>query len=321
MKQDKFLELLELYVLGELDERDKEFVENKIMESDEYKKEYDSLKTFYSAVVESKPEPVDDNSLQNFRKELFNTIESKNEKAKPESKLSTLFDRLFFGNLKIASAMATTLLVGFFLGYVIFDSSSPIIPKGTNPNEIDLDAIDRNEVNISNIRFNNPFTGEGEIEINFDAIKPISYKGNLSDPRIQKLLAAALTTSDNPGLRIRTVNTLATQTENNKMVDPKIKAALINAVKTDNNAGVRREALNALMKFPYDDQLRDTYLFVLANDVNPGLKVAAINALAELKLQGRSIDNELKNVIDNELGNGDQEYIKLKAASLIQGVN
>ena len=321
MKQDEFSELLELYVLGELDERDKKFVENKIMESDEYKMEYESLKRFYSVVAESKPEPVDENSLQNYRKELFNTIELEKEQSYPQRKALSLFDKIFFGNLKIVSAMATTLLIGFFLGYMIFNSTNPPLITGGNPNEIDLDAIDRSEINISNIRFNDPFTGEGEIEINFDAVKPISYRGDLNDPRIQKLLAAALSSSDNPGIRIRTVNTLASQTERNMFMDPKIKEALINALKTDPNAGVRREALNALIKFPYDDELRDAYLFVLANDVNPGLKVAAINALAELKLQGRSIDNELKKVIDNELGNGDQEYIKLKAASLIQGVN
>lgn len=321
MKQDKFLELVELYVLGELDERDKEFVENKILESDEYKKEYESLKKFYSAVTEAKPEPVNENSLQNARKELFNTVENEREEVYAKNKFSSLFDKIFFGNFKVAYAMATTLLVGFFIGYIIFSSTQVPLVTSSNPNEIDLDAIDRNEINISNIRFNNPFTDGGEIEISFDAIKPISYKGELNDPRIQKLLAAALTTSDNPGLRIRTVNTLASQTERTTLVDPKIKTALINTLKTDQNAGVRREALNALTKFPYDNELRDVYLFVLANDVNPGLKVSAINALAELKMQGKSIDNELRNVIDNELGNGDQEYIKLKAASLIQGAN
>lgn len=319
MKQDKFLELLELYILGELDERDREFVETKIAESDEYKSEYETLKKFYSVIRESKPEIVEENSLQNFRKELFNTIELEREKSFSKSNSKSLLDLIFFGNFKSVFAMAATLLVGFFLGYVIFSSSTPQIISGNNPNEIDLDAIDRNEINISNIRFNDPFTGEGEIEINFDAIKPISYKGDLNDPQIQKLLAAALANSDNPGVRIRTVSTLSAQTEKTAIVDPKIKGALINALKTDPNAGVRREALNALTKLPYDDELRDTYLFVLGNDVNPGLKVAAINALAELKLQGRSIDNELKNVIDNELMNDDQNYIRLKAASLIQG--
>jgi len=321
MKKDKFFELLELYVLGELDEQDNEFVENKIMESDEYKAEYESLKKFYSVVKESRPESVDDNTLENFRKELFNMVEIEKEKVKPKNRFASLFEKIFFGNYRIVSAMATTLLVGFFLGYILFSSLRVPVLSSSNSNEIDLDAIDKNEVNISNIRFSNPFTGEGEIEISFDAIKPISYKGDISDPRVQKLLAAALTTSDNPGLRMRTVSTLASQTKRTDFVDPKIKEAFIKTLKTDLNAGVRREALNALMKFPYDDELRDTYLFVLANDVNPGLKVAAINALAELKLQGRSIDNELQNVIDNELENGDQQYIRLKAASLIQGVN
>ncbi|WKZ69421.1 MAG: HEAT repeat domain-containing protein [Melioribacteraceae bacterium] len=316
MKHEKILEMIELYVLDELNQEERELIENKILESDEYKKEYESLKKFYSSVQDVKPSPVNEHTLQNFRKELLNKIEI--EKEKFVKKSISIWEKLFVGSYKPAFAMATTLLVGFFLGYIIFSSSHTQTIPAKNQNEVDLDAIDNNEINISNIRFANPFSDEGEIEIKFDAVKPISYKGDASDPRIQRLLAAALTSSDNPGLRIRSVNTLSSQTSQSTLMDPKVKQALINALKTDQNAGVRREALNALMKFPYDDDIRDAYLFTLTNDSNPGLKVAAINALAELKLQGRSIDNELKNIIDNELGNGDEEYIKLKAASLIR---
>ena len=133
-------------------------------------------------------------------------------------------------------------------------------------------------------------------------------------------MAAALTKSDNAGVRIRTVNTISSQTSDVILRDPKIKVALINALKTDENDGVRREALNALMKYPYSEEIRDVFLFVLSNDHNPGLKVGAINALAKMKLEGRSIDNQLKNVIENELVDGENNFIKLRAASLIQEV-
>lgn len=319
MKLEMFRELLELYFLDELDQDKKELIENKILESDEYKKEFDSYRKFYSAIENSKPKNIDENKLQNLRKELFNKIALEQSQVKFKTKQKSFWDFIFFTNYKTAYAMVTTLLIGFFLGYIIFSSTTAPPIKKLAENEIDLDAIDRNEINISNIRFQNPFSDEGEIEIRFDAIKPITYKGNLNDPYMQRLLAAALVNSDNPGVRIRTVNTLALQSQHETMYDPKIKSALITALKTDENAGVRREALIALMKFNYDNEIREAYLYVLAKDDNPGLKVAAINALAELKLQGKSIDDEIKNLIENELSNGENRSIRLKAASLIQG--
>ncbi len=319
MKIEKFRELLELYFLDELDQEKRELIENKILESDEYKREFDSYQKFYSVIQNSKPKSIDEKKLENLRKELFNTIEAEQTSQKTSTDKKSFFDFIFLSNYKAVYAMATTLLVGFFLGYIIFSSTTAPPIQKLAENEIDLDAIDRNEINISNIRFQNPFSDEGEIEIRFDAIKPITYKSSLNDPNMQRLLAAALVNSDNPGVRIRTVNTLALQSSQETLYDPKIKSALITALKTDENAGVRREALIALMKFNYDNEIREAYLYVLANDSNPGLKVAAINALAELKLQGKSIDDEIKNLIENELSNGENRSIRLKAASLIQG--
>lgn len=320
MKDEKFKELLHLYIMDEISDKEKEVVENHLMESDEYKKEYEELNKFYSSISENKPEQLSDEILADFRNELIENIKEEANKESVLDKVTNSVKKIFFGNYSPVYAMATTLFVGFLLGYVAFSSSTTQNLPELNPNEIDLDAVERNEMNISNIRFQNPFGGEGDIEINFDAVTPISYKGKIDDPKVQRLLAAALTKSDNAGVRIRTVNTISSQTSDIMLRDPKIKVALINALKTDENDGVRREALNALMKYPYSEEIRDAFLFVLSNDQNPGLKVGAINALAQMKLEGRSIDNELRNVIENELVGGENDFIKLRAASLIQGV-
>ncbi len=320
MNKEKLNELLHLYVLNELSDSEKEIVENHLMESDEYKREYEELKKFYSSIQKNKPEELGDEKLNDFRKELFEKIEEEKTKESAWNKIASSFKHILFGNYTPAYSLALTLLLGFFLGYMIFSSSRTETIPNFKSNEVDLDAIDKNEMNISNIRFKNPFGDEGVIEFTFDAIKPISYKGNIDDPRVQRLLATALTKSENPGVRIRTVNTLSSQTSKVVLRDPKIKTALINALKTDENDGVRREALNALMKYPYSEDLRDAFLFALANDSNPGIKVGAINALAQMKMEGKSIDDELKNVIDNKLDKGSDNFIRLKAASLIQEV-
>lgn len=318
MNKEKLQELLQLYVMNELDNEEKEIVENHLMESDEYKREYEELKKFYSAISETKPEALSDDKLNEFRSELLNKVELEKNKESFSAKFVDTIKQLFFGNYAPAYAMAVTLLFGFLLGYMIFNNSTPQFSP--NQAEVDLDAIDQNNVSVANVSFQNPFNNQDEIEIKFDAIKPVTFKGNINDPRVQRLLAAALTNSDNPGVRIRTVNTLSSSSSEATLQDPKIKSALINALKTDENDGVRREALNALMKFPFAEDIRDAFLFVLANDTNPGLKIGAINSLAQMKYEGRSIDNELRNVIENELNSDDENYIRLKAASLIQEV-
>ncbi|MDZ7764244.1 MAG: HEAT repeat domain-containing protein [Melioribacteraceae bacterium] len=318
MNKEKLQELLQLYVMNELDNEQKEIVENHLMESDEYKREYEELKKFYSTISGTKPEMLSDDKLNEFRSELLNKVELEKNKESLSTKFVNSIKQLIFGNYAPAYGMAVTLLFGFLLGFVIFNNSTSRF--NTNETEIDLDAINRDELNISNVRFQNPFDNQGKIEIKFDAVRPVTFKGDIKDPRVQRLLAAALTKSDNPGVRIRTVNTLSSSSSEVTVQDPKIKSALINALKTDENDGVRREALNALMKYPFAEDIRDALLFVLANDTNPGLKVGAINALAQMKYEGRSIDNELRNVIENELKSDDENYIRLRAASLIQEV-
>ena len=130
----------------------------------------------------------------------------------------------------------------------------------------------------------------------------------------------ALLTSNNPGTRLKTLNTIASQTDENFIPDPKVKKALITSLKIDDNPAVRREALNVLKKFPYSEDIRDAFLYVLTNDDNSGLRVAAINALSDLSIAGISIDEKIKNELIKRAESDENEFIKLRAASLLREV-
>lgn len=318
MNGTKLKELLHLYVMGETNDEESVLVENHLLESDEYREEYEKLRKLHSTIANSKKYISDEKILIDSRRDLLEKIKAIKKEESWIIKIFSQFNTLLLGGYRPALSTALALFIGLLIGYLVFDSSFQSTFPQNNTVEVDLDNMKENGIDISNIRFKDPFTDEGEIVISFDAIKPISLKGDINDPQVQSLLAAALSNSDNPGLRIRTVNTLASG--GGSVKDPKVKSALIRALKTDQNDGVRREALNALSNFPYDTEIRDAYLFALANDINPGIKVAAINALAELKLQGKSIDEELKNVIENDLKTGEDDFIKIRAASLIQEV-
>ena len=208
-----------------------------------------------------------------------------------------------------------------FIGYLFFNNNAMQSNIIDTPKSINVDDFQDNDVKIQNIKIPAMLGGSGKVEISFDAIKPISYEGTADDPMIQKLLASALVTEKNPGIRLRTVNAISSQVGTDKSLpDPKVKNALITALEVDENPAVRKEALNTLMKLPFDTDIRDAFLFVLSNDRNSGMRVAAINALAQLKIEGTSLDDKILNVLNNKAENDKSDFIRLRAASLVQEV-
>ena len=321
MKNKNLSELIQLYVVGEINEEEKILVENALLENDDLKEEYENMKKLFDAFSESRPDPISDKQVDKARAELMRTLRAEADKVALLDKIVDGAKDLLFTNYKIAFSSAATLVIGIFVGYFLF-AKGPVQTQMINSNPVvDVDNLDESDLQISNIRLKSPFSEDGQIEFSFDAIKPISYTGSADDAFTRKLLAQALLTADNPGVRLKTVNTIARQSKKNFVPDPKVKEALITTLKLDENPGVRREALNVLMKYPLDENTRDAFLFVLQNDKNSGMRVAAINALVDWKEQGRSIDNEIKNVLNKKAETDQNDFIRIRAASLLKEVD
>ena len=75
------------------------------------------------------------------------------------------------------------------------------------------------------------------------AVTPMHVRGNINDGNEQKVLARALVNEENAGVRLQTVNAIASHAPEQKNLDPEVKTALISALKGDQNPGVRQEAL------------------------------------------------------------------------------
>lgn len=325
MTKEKFIEYAHLYLMDELGDNEKIDFENTMLENDELHAEFDSIKIMYETISANRPAEADEKLLVAARYDLMRAIRNENAAPPFKDKVAGLFKNIFITNYKISFGGIGVFVIGLFVGYLFFISNNIDRPMITTTQPVNIDkvesGIDNGDVKISNIRIPTNITGGAQIEVSFDAIKPISYKGNVDDPFIQRLLASALVNEKNPGLRLRTVNTISSQLEVEKFnADPKIKNALITALKIDDNPAVRREALNALMKFPFDGEIRDAYLFVLSNDRNSGLRVAAINALAQLKVEGTSLDDKILNVLNRKAENDESDFIRLRAASLVREV-
>ncbi len=174
---------------------------------------------------------------------------------------------------------------------------------------------------VTDVRFLDSDKKSGEVQFSFNLVRRYDMKGSLDDRNVQKILAFALVNSDNPGVRLRTIGMLDATPE----PDNEIIAALVKAVKSDENAGVRREALLSLERFHFVPEIKNAFLYVLQNDKNPGMRVAAINFLAgrhEIagsgSEQAKRPDPALVNVLREKSSSDPNGYVRMKAADILK---
>ena len=320
MDKKKFEELTQLYFLNELSEEKKTELENYILEDEDAKSEFESLRQLHSALVENRPKQIADDELFSMREQLLRNVKNIEPKISLTERISDWFSEIFYFNYQAAAGGIAAVCIGVLIGYFIFSSPAEEKFMGQSLDNFNPQEIEEKGLNISNIRFSDSFSEEGQIEFMFDAVKPLKFKGSVNDQTVQLLLAKALLTTKNPGVRIKTVNTLSSLNESSAQIDPKVKKALLSSMIVDENPAVRREALSAISKFKFDAEIRDAVLEVLEKDDNSGLRVLAINILADKKLEDKSLDSVVKNVLNKKAASDDNDFIKLRAASILKGV-
>ena len=318
MKHEKYKELLELNVLNELSDNEQIELENHLLECEECSKELTELKKMYSLIANESPEQLSEIDLENSRLRLFNSINIETEKKSILEKVKESFNLLFAKKYSIAFGSIALVLVGFFVGYLLFEDSK-ISPKLISENIIDLDKIENGELQIARVDVPEVFSNTGEFVFKIGNENQVSYKGTIEDEVVQKLLASAIKSSANPGFKIRTTNSINEFMPRDFNPDNRIKDAFIHSLKTDENPGVRKEALRALINFAYDDKIRDAILFTLENDDNAANRMLAINALLAINSKTQIINDIIKTKLKNELPHESNEVVKLKTAKLLLG--
>ena len=315
-----FKEMIQLALMDELNEDEMKKLHQHLIECSECQAEYDKLSKYHSLLNEGKKDSVDDNLLNEARIQFKRKL---NYDLSKQSVLERAF-RAVRMNIwlyrKPVFTGAFSLVIGLLAGYFIFSpGSSKLNMFGVGNGTTEGAAA------ISNVRFINDSLNTDEVEFSFDAVRQVTMKGKLTDPSIQKVLAEALVNEKNPGTRIQTVNALANlsdrqtnRTLGNASVNPKVKSALLTALKFDGNPAVRMEALKALLNFPFDNKINDALLYVLQHDKNSGLRVAAINGLAGAIQNEKRINPETVKILNQQIKNDDNEYVRIRAASLIK---
>jgi hypothetical protein len=224
----------------------------------------------------------------------------------------------WLGGFRLALSGAAAMAIGLFIGYLAFGRGAiPSHAPGAYEEGITDQELGR--PGISNIRFLDWGTGDGQIEIQYDLVRPVRLRASLDDDRVQRMLTRALQTEDNAGVRLKAIRALdATATH---AYDADIKLALISALKTDPNPGVRKQSLRALQNVPFDEDIKEVCLFVLQNDDNPGMRVASINLLSGATLEGHVMGKEVYEVLNATLEQEDDPLLRARSTVFIEEVN
>jgi hypothetical protein len=220
------------------------------------------------------------------------------------------------GFLRPAIAGVSLLLAGMVIGRAAGGWTPFAGPsEGSGRDHI---GTSRGETRIGQVRFSEPVDSPGQLEVTYERVTPMQIRGTVDDPQIQLLLARALVADENPGVRLRAVNTIPSRPA--RQADQEVKTALILALKSDENAGVRREALAALRRLPPDLAIRDALLHTLLYDANPGLRIAAVNGLDSLALDPATRDEHIMNVLRQASQSDDNSYIRTRAHAVLMEV-
>jgi hypothetical protein len=320
MKHDQLKELLHLSFYHELGEEEQSLLDTHLKTCSECRTAAAELRKLESVLAESPRFEISDQMLDEARRELRVALRLERSKRSFWSGWMESLDMLTSPAFRIAFGAAATLVVGVGIGYLVFMPSD----QGEGLRSIagmNQASLQRSEPRISNFRVVRQMPETSEVEFSFEMVTPVLMKGSVNDNAVQRVMAQALLSDQNPGARLRTVSTLANQVESTKEPDKEIKNALMQAMKTDANVGVRREALKAIQKFQLDKEIKDALLFVLRNESNPSMRIDVINYLEKPFLAGKMVDQDILNSLKQSMVSDNNNYIRIRAKNIYEEVN
>ncbi|MDD8017438.1 MAG: HEAT repeat domain-containing protein [Bacteroidota bacterium] len=317
MKKEDYKTMLLLSMYDELNEEEQSSLDKYLKTHPDLKSELVEWQKFKSLITENMSGEASEKLLMEARQQLRSTIRNDRQKASFVNQGFALFEKF----LQPAYALIGVGLVGLgmVIGYFAF-SSRQGLESVVFQSKGNSDVSSANSPKISNVRFIEANTHDGQIEFEFDAVSPMRVKGKIDDPQVQKILTHALLDESNTGVRISTVNAIGRQTEKTKSVDPVIKSALVKSLQTDENPGVRREALRVLQQYPFDNEIRDALLSVLSHDKNSGMRVAAVNAFEIARMDGNVLDQESIKKLKQHMQKEQNNYVRNREVNLVKEI-
>jgi hypothetical protein len=319
MNHEQYTNWIPLMLYGELNADEKKELKQHLQLCNDCQNEMETLQSLHATLTEHQPNEPSETMLMQARTELRSALRTAFATPSLLIRWKEWIQDFLTPSAKLAFGTAAVLAIGFFAGY-FFVSPQPNIqsPNAAIPPTNNTFSLENNDGKISNIRFYDSDANDGTVEFSFDAVTPVRLRGNVNDANIQKILAYSLLNEENPGVRLRSVNAMATEQFN--PLDTEIKDALITALTTDENPGVRREAFMALRKYPFDNQIKQAMLRVLSHDDNMALRIEAINLLGAAN-NTTSLDEDVLSVLKQKMQTDNNNYIRQRAKAVLQTLN
>jgi len=317
MNHNEIKKLIRLSLYGELSNEEQSLLKLHLKDCDECRNELEQQRNLLSLISDKKYE-VDDKLLMEARAQLRGAIRNERGHKGFFDNIVQHLNNFIIIPFRLVLSGAALLVIGFFVGYLFYGSSSAdinIIPDKTD-NQF---PVFQDDVTISNISFIDSDPSDGEVEFTFVAIKPVYLKGRVDDPKIQSILTYSMLNEQNPGSRFNSINAMVS--ERPIKFDDDVKNALITVVMTDENPGVRREALKLMKKLPNDEDVKRALIYVLTNDTSSGLRIEAINNLVEVGKKGFPLNKNEIDLFKQKLQTDDNSYIRYRTKTILQEYN
>jgi hypothetical protein len=314
MNHDDYREQVILMTYRELERSELRDLEEHLRECQECREMLGELEQMQEVLEESSPEAPEHllwQSRERLKASLHRKLSGSGSEAEGWSERLKALVQNRLMPVQAAGALAM-LCLGVMIGYIAF---TPSDPGGLQL--AGFDPFASGNIKINSVSFETTDVAGGEVELAFQASRPFRIRGNVDDPRIQRLLAYALINEQNPGTRLRAVSTIGAQSSAED-TDLEIQAALIGALKTDDNPAVRQQALSALAKHPITKEIKEAVLGVLAYDQNAKLRIEAINVLEAAVTAGHDIESDVINALEDRIQKDDNNFIRLRAQAVLQ---
>jgi hypothetical protein len=317
MDHEKYKELVYLFSIGEADDKEKEIRKHLSVCTScrkELEEHYILNRTFQGASREK----LDEGLLLAARTELKSKLKYK-AKRSGGRKVTDKIIYLFTDNYRALLQGAAGIAAGLLLGFVLFksDSSPVVLSSGQELTASAVPVISSEDISqLRNIKLVDVDPFDNHIELSFDVTRQVSVSGSLNDENIKNLLLYAVLNGNNPGVRLNSLNLLNASSE--MSTDTETKEAIITALKYDSNPGVRREALKVLNIFPFDEDVKQTYISVILHDSSSAIRISAINQLLEASGRGVSFNREDRNLFEEMLLDDENGYIRSRARTVLE---
>lgn len=315
MNHEKYKQWMVLEHYKELSDKEKAELNSHLKECESCRQEYELLNDDLKKIPNEFNIENEEQILNDARSSLRRIIIEENSKVDLKNRSKNLLSFMALPKFSFAISGVVLFLLGFLSSNMFLNNQNknPLLPKNNTRN---ISYLNQEGMRLNNINFiyTNPNTGD--IQVSFEAVKPVTVKGNIKDKNIQNILMYSMLEEKNPGTRLNTINFI--KEEKNTQYDDEVKQAIITVVKYDKNPGVRMEALKVLSSLKLDKEVKQALLFVLMNDKNSAMRIGAINKLAEAKNKGLLLQNDDLNQLKRKLNTDKNNYVKLTVKKVLE---